>query len=67
MFKKVIVGFGLAIALIVVGYPADATTGGGVCADLGCVGGEVKCADGNYERADGSVVFFTCFTTIQPN
>lgn len=40
--------------------------GAGICPDLGCIGGETKCATGSYTNEDGLVVNYTCYTTINP-
>lgn len=45
--------------------PAEASAG--VCTDLGCVGGDTKCADGSMEYPDGPVVKFTCYTELRAN
>jgi hypothetical protein len=34
----------------------------GLCTDLGCVGGNTKCADGNITLPNGSTATYTCYT-----
>lgn len=40
---------------------------GGICTDLGCIGGSVKCADGTLTMPGGSTATYTCYTTIRPS
>lgn len=62
LIRKVItaglLGFGLVAAIA---EPGSGSAG--VCADLGCVGGDLKCADGSFESLDGWKINFTCYTS----
>ncbi|MBA4072809.1 MAG: hypothetical protein C0497_13375 [Gemmatimonas sp.] len=42
----------------------DSGEAGGVCTDLGCRGGNTKCADGKLTLPDGGTATYTCYTTI---
>ena len=59
-----------ASALLFIGIAAAPGWGsardGGICTDLGCVGGDSKCAEGDYTTGSGIKVHYTCYTTIDP-
>lgn len=62
---------GIAIALPVGGVLAAAAQvtvppdeEAGLCPQLGCRSGPVKCADGTLTTPSGSVVPYVCYTTI---
>jgi hypothetical protein len=38
----------------------------GVCTDLGCVGGNTKCAKGTITLPSGATADYTCYTTVPP-
>ena len=42
--------------------PNDVVDEGGVCTDLGCVGGPEKCADGVLTLPSGGSATYTCYT-----
>lgn len=57
------------VGLALIGaMPESGSGSGGVCVDLGCVGGDLKCADGSFESLDGWKIEFTCYTShsVQP-
>lgn len=55
-----------ALSLAIIAAPADpAAASEGICPELGCVGGETKCADGTYETTTGIKVKYNCYTTIR--
>lgn len=41
---------------------AKVLDGPGVCTDLGCIGGNIKCATGTLNLPDGASATFTCYT-----
>lgn len=67
---RLVVGIAVAVALpasaaVAVAAPARNAEAGGVCTDLGCVGGDTRCATGTMNFPDGTTVTFTCYTTIR--
>ena len=62
---KVLVGFLVLLAAGALSLPSAASAEGGICPELGCVGGEAKCADGSFVIS-GITVYYTCYTEIRP-
>ena len=64
--RLTLAGLALLVGFFVAFPGVGSARSDGVCTDLGCVGGETKCADGTMTYPGGQVVNFTCYTTIDP-